>query len=302
MLKLLALATGLLAAAPSVFGHAYISNFYINGVDQGDGVCIRPYSSPRNYPVKDVESNDIRCGAGSANSQASKSCSVPAGATITVEWHHDARSSSDDIIASSHKGPCLAYLSKAGANQWFKIFQDGSQGPWCVDKVISNRGKLSFTIPSNLAPGQYDLRTELITLHEADTVWSSSTTRGVQVYVHCLAITVTGSGTGTGSPTVQFPGAYKRTDPGIHYNLYGGGSYTVPGPSVASIGGSSGGSTGGNTGGQTTTRASTTNGGSSGGSCAAKYAQCGGQGFTGPTCCQSGSTCKSSNQYYSQCL
>ncbi|KAJ3042213.1 hypothetical protein HDV00_007923 [Rhizophlyctis rosea] len=36
--------------------------------------------------------------------------------------------------------------------------------------------------------------------------------------------------------------------------------------------------------------------------CAAKYAQCGGQGFTGPTCCQSGSTCKMSNQYYSQCL
>lgn len=34
--------------------------------------------------------------------------------------------------------------------------------------------------------------------------------------------------------------------------------------------------------------------------CAAKYAQCGGQGFTGPTCC-SGSTCVVSNQWYSQC-
>ncbi|KAJ3040995.1 hypothetical protein HDV00_010067 [Rhizophlyctis rosea] len=45
----------------------------------------------------------------------------------------------------------------------------------------------------------------------------------------------------------------------------------------------------------TTTTASTEN-------CAAKYGQCGGQGFTGPTCCQGGSTCKVSNQYYSQCL
>jgi len=36
--------------------------------------------------------------------------------------------------------------------------------------------------------------------------------------------------------------------------------------------------------------------------CAAKWGQCGGQGWTGPTCCASGSTCKSSNQYYSQCL
>nr|AWM99276.1 lytic polysaccharide monooxygenase 9 [Rhizophlyctis rosea] len=36
--------------------------------------------------------------------------------------------------------------------------------------------------------------------------------------------------------------------------------------------------------------------------CAQKYAQCGGQGWTGATCCVSGSTCVSSGQYYSQCL
>ncbi|KAH9207310.1 cellulosome enzyme [Leptodontidium sp. 2 PMI_412] len=40
---------------------------------------------------------------------------------------------------------------------------------------------------------------------------------------------------------------------------------------------------------------------SSGGSCSALYGQCGGIGFTGPTCCSSG-TCKFSNDYYSQCL
>ncbi|KAF8148468.1 cellobiohydrolase I [Crassisporium funariophilum] len=33
-----------------------------------------------------------------------------------------------------------------------------------------------------------------------------------------------------------------------------------------------------------------------------KYGQCGGQGWTGPTVCAAGSTCKSSSQYYSQCL
>jgi hypothetical protein len=36
-------------------------------------------------------------------------------------------------------------------------------------------------------------------------------------------------------------------------------------------------------------------------SCAAVYYQCGGQGWTGPTCCVS-STCTYSNQYYSQCV
>ncbi|KAI8805983.1 hypothetical protein BJ742DRAFT_901206 [Cladochytrium replicatum] len=36
--------------------------------------------------------------------------------------------------------------------------------------------------------------------------------------------------------------------------------------------------------------------------CAAKYLQCGGMGYTGITCCQSGSTCQVQNPWYSQCL
>jgi len=36
--------------------------------------------------------------------------------------------------------------------------------------------------------------------------------------------------------------------------------------------------------------------------CAKKWAQCGGIGFNGPTCCESGSVCKELNQYYSQCI
>ncbi|KAJ3320733.1 hypothetical protein HDV06_005026 [Boothiomyces sp. JEL0866] len=37
-------------------------------------------------------------------------------------------------------------------------------------------------------------------------------------------------------------------------------------------------------------------------SCSALYAQCGGQNWNGPTCCQSGSHCSFQNTYYSQCL
>jgi O-glycosyl hydrolase len=37
------------------------------------------------------------------------------------------------------------------------------------------------------------------------------------------------------------------------------------------------------------------------GTCAALYGQCGGESWTGPTCCAQGS-CKVSNQWYSQCL
>jgi cellulose 1,4-beta-cellobiosidase len=49
----------------------------------------------------------------------------------------------------------------------------------------------------------------------------------------------------------------------------------------------------------TTTKATTTTQQSA---CATKYGQCGGKGWQGPTCCASGSTCKSSGEYYSQCL
>jgi cellulose 1,4-beta-cellobiosidase len=38
------------------------------------------------------------------------------------------------------------------------------------------------------------------------------------------------------------------------------------------------------------------------GSCSAEYGQCGGIGWTGPTCCASGSTCTYNGAYYSQCL
>ncbi|KAK3331437.1 glycoside hydrolase family 62 protein [Apodospora peruviana] len=39
-----------------------------------------------------------------------------------------------------------------------------------------------------------------------------------------------------------------------------------------------------------------------GGNTVAKWGQCGGQGWTGPTQCASGSTCQAQNQWYSQCL
>jgi len=37
-------------------------------------------------------------------------------------------------------------------------------------------------------------------------------------------------------------------------------------------------------------------------SCAKKWAQCGGINYSGPTCCESGSTCNEVNKYYSQCI
>ncbi|KAI9651133.1 hypothetical protein NHQ30_001170 [Ciborinia camelliae] len=60
----------------------------------------------------------------------------------------------------------------------------------------------------------------------------------------------------------------------------------------------------------TTTTKATTTGTATGtsasatatGAVVAKYGQCGGQGWTGGTVCEAGSTCTVSSVYYSQCL
>nr|ADN88316.1 cellobiohydrolase I [Neolentinus lepideus] len=54
--------------------------------------------------------------------------------------------------------------------------------------------------------------------------------------------------------------------------------------------------------GTTTVPPSTTTTGGAPAATQTKYGQCGGQGYSGPTVCASGSTCQTSNPYYSQCL
>jgi len=53
---------------------------------------------------------------------------------------------------------------------------------------------------------------------------------------------------------------------------------------------------------KTTKAKSTTTTVNNDGKCSGKYAQCGGIGYTGTTCCQSGLTCKKMSEYYSQCV
>ncbi|KAF5015146.1 hypothetical protein F66182_13619, partial [Fusarium sp. NRRL 66182] len=51
----------------------------------------------------------------------------------------------------------------------------------------------------------------------------------------------------------------------------------------------------------TTTSTTSTTTTPSTGNCSAKWGQCAGQGWNGPTCCVSGSACTYQNPYYSQC-
>ncbi|KAK6498620.1 hypothetical protein TWF481_011201 [Arthrobotrys musiformis] len=310
-----------------VAGHSIFAEFEVNGVSAGkeNGLRLPTYDGP----IEDVTISAVACNGG-PNPLVKFSpnvIDVPAGAEITARWIHtlDTDWRTGLIIDSSHKGPIMVYLSKVDnaataaipSGGWFKIHEEGydsSTGLWAVDRLIADRG-YKFKIPTCVAPGNYLMRVELIALHAAGNY------PGAQLYMECAQINITGGGS-LSPATVNFPGAYAGTDPGIKFNLYTSPiSYTIPGPRPVTCGGSTGTTTTRTTTGaatttrtsttlstttrttttttRTTTAATTTTGSSSGG--AALWGQCGGIGWTGPTTCASG-TCSVNNAYYSQCI
>lgn len=96
-----------------------------------------------------------------------------------------------------------------------------------TDSLISNNYTSSTTIPRNLKAGDYVIRHEIIALHGA------GSDNGAQAYPQCLNIRVGGSGSVSPSGGVAGSSLYKRTDPGILFNLYTSyTSYPYPGPAL----------------------------------------------------------------------
>jgi len=89
--------------------------------------------------------------------------------------------------------------------------------------TLADKQDFTFTVPKNLPSGDYLVRIEHIALHN---------TGKPQIYVACGQVRVTGGGNGTPGPLVAFPGVYAANDPGVVFNLYGGGQYRAPGPAV----------------------------------------------------------------------
>lgn len=135
-----------------------------------------------------------------------------------------------------------------------------------------NGGVANSTIPTNLAPGNYLLRHEIIALHLATSLG------GAEFYPACAQITVGGSQTGapSASDLVSIPGAYSDNDPGIFDpNVFTPDApYVFPGPPIASfITGSSSSSGSGSTA-STTGAASPTTTGAAAASSAASGKTC----------------------------
>ncbi|KAK3984588.1 glycosyl hydrolase family 61-domain-containing protein [Cladorrhinum sp. PSN332] len=234
------------AGAASVAAHGHVKNIVINGASfQGYDINVFPYTQNPPKVAAWTASNtdngfvgpenfanpDIICHKNSKNAGAH--AVVAAGDKIFVQW---------DTWPESHHGPVIDYLARCESGscetvdktslEFFKIAEagliDGSQAPgkWASDQLIDNNNSWMIQIPSNIAPGNYVLRHEIIALH------SGGDLNGAQNYPQCFNIQVTGSGTAKPAG-VKGTALYTPTDEGIRFNIYRSlSSYPIPGPQL----------------------------------------------------------------------
>ncbi|OTB06394.1 glycoside hydrolase family 61 protein [Hypoxylon sp. CI-4A] len=219
-----------------VQAHCYIYSVYVNGVDTGtfEGIRTPAYNGPAPYgfangPVKDLDSIDMRCNV-LGDHQVPHTIQVVPGDNVTMEWHHDQRTATDDIIASSHHGPALIYLSPNPPtdNSFVKIWEEGkyaegegarAPGKWATTAdIAANGGRMNVRIPKGLKAGFYLIRAKMIALHEGDVSYQKNLICGAQFYPNCVQIKVQGNGDIKLLEGVSFPGAYIWDDPGVVYN------------------------------------------------------------------------------------
>ncbi|PSN67181.1 endoglucanase B [Corynespora cassiicola Philippines] len=218
--------------------HTFIWGIYVNGVDQGTfkGIRTPAYNGApgqggyNNSPVKDLDSIDLRCNV-LGDIQAPDTIKVAPGDNLTLDWKHNYRNESDDIIDKSHHGPSLVYISPDPPtdDSFVKLWHEGKYennpfpqpGKWSTTSDLAkNGGHMNVRIPKDLKAGFYLIRAEMIAFHEGEVSYEKNPIRGAQFYPNCVQIEVTGEGTVELPKGVSFPGAYKYSDPGVVHNIY----------------------------------------------------------------------------------
>jgi cellulase len=108
--------------------------------------------------------------------------------------------------------------------KFFKIHEatyDPKTLTWGSDWLIKDNNTIKATIPSDLKPGMYIVRHELISLHFSFNGNEQTKTSGAQHFPQCAKVEILGDGT-TVPPGDTFPGTYKWNDQGILDNIYYG--------------------------------------------------------------------------------
>ncbi|KAL4946435.1 glycosyl hydrolase family 61-domain-containing protein [Aspergillus oleicola] len=217
-------------STPLVAGHTLMTTLFVDGENQGDGVCVREPSDPAKatYPISPLSNDAMACGYNGETS-VSRICPASNNSTLTFLFREWPDASNPGSIDSGHKGPCAVYMkpvsdasesnNAASGSGWFKIYEhtyDESSSEWCTDKLIANNGYLSADIPPGLKGGDYLVRTELLALHAA-----SDSPPDPQFYVSCAQVFVEGSEDGAVPEGITIDGSTYNTDmKGLTYNIY----------------------------------------------------------------------------------
>jgi lytic cellulose monooxygenase (C1-hydroxylating) len=195
-------------------------------------------------PPDNFSEPDITCHFNATPGQAY--VSVKAGDTIDLQWNE---------WPTSHKGPVITYLASCNGSctsvdkhklNFVKIDESGwinatdklgigLGGTWASDILIEQNFTWTVELSSELTPGNYVLRHEIIALHVANE------TDGAQAYPQCVNLMVQPSsqlvakpvedGATGGELAIHF---YKPTDPGILVDIHKPvmGKYDIPGPKL----------------------------------------------------------------------
>jgi hypothetical protein len=172
-------------------------------------------------PVADVDSPDIACRYTPLTPPAIHAV-ARSGSEISFKW--------TDWF-TNHKGPLLTYMglmpdenTKPQDVSFFKIHEstyDPKTMTWGSDWLIKNNNTVTATIPSDVKPGMYVVRHELISLHFSFRENNETKQSGAQFFPQCSKVQILGTGTAT-PPGQKFPGTYKWNEPGILTNIYYG--------------------------------------------------------------------------------
>lgn len=243
--------TAIAILATQVAAHGYLNTFTLDGVAYQGFSRWNPspspdaigwsFSTPDEGPELDLNSPDFVC---RRDATAAKNYGkVQAGGSASFFWTSDDKVINPNGWAESHRGPVITYIAPCNGDctavdktqlKWTKIAEEGivsgpanTQGYWATDKLRENGGINSATIPSDIAPGKYVIRNEIIALHRAHL-------HEPEFYMQCGNIEVTGSGTNDLSNSgVVASQLYSTSDAQIFgFSVYDNqeSAWKVPGP------------------------------------------------------------------------
>ncbi|CAN8099960.1 unnamed protein product [Discula destructiva] len=228
-----------LYSASLAAAHGAVTSYQIGSTTYPGYTGFSPATSPPtierqwpNYnPILNVTDPAMTCNGGTS---APLSATIAAGTNITAFWAQWTHQQGPVMVWMYDCSGASFSACNGKSKQWFKIDQMGMTAPplsgtsWGTAVVAKNL-KWSSKIPSNLKPGNYLIRHELLALHQAHTP---------QFYPECAQLVVTGSGTvvADAEHLYSIPAYASPTDPGVDIDIYSSTAttYAVPGGDVFS--------------------------------------------------------------------